>query len=74
MHQKKLEEKEKQREEAIKEKKRQEEFMYATMHPELNLQKSDDDQQYIKMKPKGILARAAQKMKDEEMKKQDELT
>ena len=33
--------------------------MYATMHPELNLQKKDDDEQYIKMKPKGILARAA---------------
>ena len=44
------------------------------MHPELNLEKKDDDQQYIKMKPKGILARAAQKMKDEEQKKQDELT
>ena len=48
--------------------------MYATMHPELNLQKSDDDQTYINMKPKGILARAAEKMKNEELKKEDELT
>ena len=74
MHQKKLEEKQQKLDEAKKEKKRQEDYMYATMHPELNLQKSDDDQTYIKMKPKGILARAAEKMKNEELKKEDELT
>jgi len=44
------------------------------MHPELNLKKSDDDEVFMKMKPKGILARAAAKMKAEELKKQEELS